>query len=105
MKFWVDDIRSSPAGFKWIQSVDEFIWWYEHRSTETGLDSIEVIDLDHDAGDWSCYGGDYIKIIDYLEYRGAFTEPIIFRIHTMNPVGRNNIQRSISKYPLWKIES
>ena len=79
---------------------------YEHRRTEIGLDAIEEIDLDHDAGDWAGCGGDYIKVIEYLEYRGAWIEPIKFRIHTMNPVGRENLKRAILKYaPRWTLEN
>ena len=33
--------------------------------------SIQVIDIDHDAGEYSQYGGDYIKLLDWLEEPGA----------------------------------
>lgn len=104
MKLWIDDIRPSPEGYKWIQSVDEFIWWFEHRSESDELSQIELIDLDHDSGIWNNYGGDYIKIIDYLEFKGMNNHSITFKIHSMNPVGRMNMERAILKHPKWKLE-
>jgi putative Mg2+ transporter-C (MgtC) family protein len=49
---------------------------------------IELIDIDHDAGDYANDGGDYIKLLDLLEETGR-SYPI--RIHSMNPVGRENM--------------
>lgn len=56
---------------------------------------IEMLDLDHDLGDYAMYGGDAIKILDYLAERETFY-PI--RIHTANPVGRANMERMIERY-------
>ena len=55
---------------------------------------IEVLDLDHDAGQYSCFGGDYIKILDWLEKTGR-NYPI--RIHSANPVGVQNMRRIIQR--------
>ena len=55
---------------------------------------IELIDLDHDAGDFAQYGGDYIRILDWLEETGR-NYPI--RIHSMNPVGGENMRRIIQR--------
>jgi hypothetical protein len=54
----------------------------------------EVIDLDHDAGDFARAGGDYIAILDWLEETGR-NYPI--RIHSMNPVGVENMRRIIQR--------
>ena len=51
-------------------------------------ETIELIDLDHDAGDYVNDGGDYIKLLDWLEETGR-NYPI--RLHSMNPVGVANI--------------
>ena len=59
------------------------------------LTAIEVIDCDHDLGDYYPDGGDGIKLIDWLAERGTYY-PI--RLHTMNPVGRDNMQRTIDRY-------
>jgi hypothetical protein len=59
---------------------------------------IEIIDIDHDAGDYANDGGDYIKLLDWLEETGR-NYPI--RIHSMNVVGRENM-RAIIRRNGWK---
>ena len=58
------------------------------------VDMIELIDLDHDAGNYHILGGDYIRILDFLEETGR-NYPI--RIHSMNPVGVENMRRIIER--------
>ena len=55
---------------------------------------IELIDIDHDAGDYAIFGGDYIRLLDWLEETGR-NYPI--RIHSMNPVGVANMRAIIQK--------
>ena len=55
---------------------------------------IELIDIDHDAGDFACDGGDYIKLLDWLEETGR-NYPI--HIHSANPVGVQNMRRIIER--------
>lgn len=62
------------------------------------LDKVEVIDIDHDAGDFVYDGGDYIKLLDWLEETGR-NYPI--RIHSMNVVGVANM-RAIIERNGWK---
>jgi hypothetical protein len=57
-------------------------------------DKIELIDLDHDAGDYAKHGGDFINILDYLVAAGR-NYPI--KLHTMNPVGRENMRAIIRR--------
>ena len=94
MKLWVDDVRPAPEGYIWCKSVSDAksaIRIYE----ETLEDTIELIDLDHDAGDYARFGGgDYIKILDWLEETGR-NYPI--RIHSMNPVGVANMRAIIKR--------
>ena len=59
---------------------------------------IELINIDHDAGEYAKYGGDYIKLLDWLEATGR-NYPI--HIHSMNPVGVENM-RTIIKRNNWK---
>ena len=115
MKIWVDDIRPAPDGYRWCKSVNETIRLI--NSSEAGVNrcmdnghkcfldhdypgrtacyqhaedwEIEVIDLDHDAGDYAADGGDFIKVLDWLEATGRDSYPI--RLHTMNHVGRQNV--------------
>jgi hypothetical protein len=55
---------------------------------------IELIDIDHDAGDFFQDGGDYIKILDWMEVTNR-NYPI--HIHSMNPVGIENMCRIIQR--------
>lgn len=97
MKLWIDDIRPAPPNYKWRKSVNSAIRLIKdmERFNETfNLDPIEVIDIDHDAGDFSYDGGDYIKLLDWFEETGR-NYPI--HIHSMNPVGIKNMRRIIKK--------
>ena len=96
MKLWVDDVRPAPKGYVWAQSVmmAQAIIKVNEREDE----QIELIDIDHDAGDFVCDGGDYIKLLDWLEETGR-NYPI--RIHSMNPVGVANM-RAIIKRNGWQ---
>lgn len=93
LKIWVDDVRPAPEGYIWLKSVNE-VKKYLADPHILGNYEISLIDLDHDAGDYAKDGGDYIKILDYLEmvgYDGAI------RIHSMNPVGVQNMRNIIQK--------
>lgn len=126
MKLWIDDVRPAPEGYKWEVSVNEakvaillsensvtccqswidllqspayndgvgfeqYIEDWKHRLEK---DRIELIDIDHDAGDEAYDGGDFIKLLDWMEQTGR-SYPI--RIHSMNPVGVENMRRIIQK--------
>ena len=93
MKLWVDDVRPMPEGYTHhAYSVDAAIMMID-TAEEIG-DEIELIDFDHDAGDFAKYGGDFINILDYLAAAGR-NYPI--RLHTMNPVGRENMRAIIRR--------
>ena len=100
MKLWIDDIRPAPEGYVRCKSVNEAIASIitsEGRSCNKPTPvteifpnmswNIELIDIDHDAGD---YGPpDYIKLLDWLEETGR-NYPI--HIHSQNVVGRMNME-------------
>lgn len=107
IKIWVDDERERPEDYDWwlkttisvIATIeDEFCW---HPNQEI------VLSLDHNCGDYKEYGGDYIKVLDYLDERcnahpySKFTRfiknNISFHLHTANPVGKANMRRIIQK--------
>lgn len=100
MKLWIDDVRSAPNGYRWIKSVNEAkqsICDYEIMHKFSGGKAfyrIDLIDLDHDAGDFAYDGGDYIKLLDWLEETGR-NYPI--HIHSANPVGIANMRRIIKR--------
>lgn len=93
VKIWVDDIRPVPQGYEGTKSVEETIALIEEIEEAGG--EVELLDLDHDLGDYAEFGGDAIKILDYLAERETFY-PI--EIHTANPVGRANMERMIERY-------
>ena len=92
MKLWIDDIRPAPEGYEWISSVNMAITAIE--LWEDLPEGIELIDIDHDAGDFACDGGDYIKLLNWLEETGR-NYPI--RIHSMNSIGVQNMRRIIER--------
>lgn len=112
MKLWIDDVRPAPEGYIWVRTVNEaknFIISLE--SYEDGsLDELDfywlddytpgplLLDIDHDAGEFAVDGGDYIKLLDWLEETGR-NYPI--RIHSMNPVGVQNMRAIIQRND-WK---
>ncbi len=94
MKLWLDDVRPKPDNFTHhaysVDAAKMMICFAERRG-----DLIETIDCDHDMGDMAVYGGDGIKLLDWLVKRETFY-PI--KLHTMNPVGRTNMQRMLDRY-------
>ena len=100
MKLWVDDVRPAPGtlsdGWIWITEVNAAKRYIEimERGVEKGHEGITLIDIDHDAGVFASEGGDYIKLLDWLEETGR-NYPI--RIHSMNPVGVQNMRAIIQK--------
>lgn len=88
MKLWVDDIRPAPSGYDfWSYSVN-------NAKDIIKFNDIQLIDIDHDAGDYAYDGGDYIKLLDWLEETGR---NIPIRIHSMNHVGVQNMRMIINK--------
>ena len=103
MKLWIDDLRPAPAGYTWVKTVNDAKWYIESAEEieeifPTGTPVIKLIDIDHDAGDFVSNGGDYIKLLDWLEETGR-NYPI--RLHSMNPVGVQNMRVIINKNS-WK---
>lgn len=60
-------------------------------------DDTILINLDHDSGDYFDDGGDYIKILDWLEEEGIVDIGYFFHLHTMNVVGAENMRRIIKR--------
>ena len=99
MKLWIDDVRPAPEGYIWLKTVNDAIRYIEiygdYLDFDNNLvDMIEIVDIDHDAGSYACYGGDYIKLLDWLEETGR-NYPI--HIHSMNSVGIENMRRIIQR--------
>lgn len=103
MKLWIDDVRPAPnLTYVWVKSVDdaktvivcaEMINLKNAELTNIPV-PIEFISVDHDAGEYANNGGDYIKLLDWLEETGR-SYPI--HIHSANPVGVQNMRRIIQR--------
>jgi len=91
LKIWLDDIRPAPEDYVQCKSVNEAITVIKENK------NIEVIDLDHDLGDFAKDGGDAICLMDYLVENELFYK---LNFHTANPVGLTNMKRMYSRY--WK---
>ena len=124
MKLWIDDVRPAPEGYIWCKSVVDaiaciglfervlFNYQWEIDTAKfpqlhCGLElitenikksmkehEIELIDIDHDSGIFYSDGGDYIRLLDWLEETGR-NYPI--HIHSQNPVGVENMRRIIQR--------
>ena len=86
MYLWVDDLRDPPKDgndWLWARSVREAetaIMLYERQSSQDAIH----IDLD------------YIEILKWLERQQLPDTGYTFHLHTMNPVGRDNMRAIIN---------
>ena len=110
LTLWIDDVRPAPEGYdEWAHSVNEakqlILEWeefYRRIAENFGQEwKIELIDIDHDAGDYANDGGDYIKLLDWLEERGIVDLGYFFHLHSKNPVGIQNM-RAIIEHNGWR---
>lgn len=102
-KIWVDDVRDMPDGYDYQSyTVDNAI---ARIKEGYHFNDILEISLDYDAGDYVWGGGDYIKILEWLEHkrlrdiewRNYIRDNMTFHLHTADPVGRENMRRIIQK--------
>lgn len=113
MRLWIDDVRPAPEGYIWAKSVNEaktiisqyvkfirslfFSNTYDSKLIAHLINFLrenDVLDIDHDAGGFAGDGGDYIKLLDWLEEKEYYF-PI--HIHSQNPVGAENMRRIIRR--------
>lgn len=94
-RIWLDDVRECPSGFVWFRSVDGFVNWCLHCHVGMDFSDVDVVDADHDAGEYAAFGGDYVRAFDWLEANGA--RNVTVRVHSMNPVGRENVERLVRR--------
>lgn len=89
---WLDDVRPTPSGFYGVRSVNEAKVAIMRAEA---MNMTVYLDLDHDLGDYAKDGGDGIELIKWLIETERFY-PI--SLHTMNPVGRDNMRALIERY-------
>lgn len=109
-KLWVDDMRKPPEGrflyelsdseWLWCRSVNEAIIAIRMYDRSYNAETI-LIDMDHDSGTYQNDGGDYINILKWLEGCGMVDTGYFFHIHSMNPVGVQNM-RNIIEHNGWR---
>lgn len=97
MKLWIDDWRPAPTGFFPCETTNQAIATIEILRKRNR--PIELISIDHDAGSFAYDGGDYIKVLEWMEENEINDIPI--HIHSMNPVGVQNM-RAIIRRNGWK---
>lgn len=101
MKLWIDDVREAPVGYLWCKSTRDAL----RKIVLEYPNEIELIDLDHDAGDYATDGGDFIEVLKELERLSRMNKMdfshIKFRLHSANPVGVQNM-RAIIEANGWK---
>ena len=104
---WIDDLRDPPmhADTKYMiaRSVNQAKALLELAEKDAWEDKIDYISIDHDAGVYATAGGDYINLLNFLEYRQHTDNGKIYpiEIHSMNAVGCVNM-RAIIERNGWK---
>jgi hypothetical protein len=93
VNIWLDSVREAPEGYIGTRSVNETIALIRKIEEKRAL--IEKIDLEHDLGEFARFGGDGIKLLDFLVMIEKYV-PI--NIHTANPVARRNMEKMLERY-------
>ena len=104
---WIDDLRNPPdrpdTEYLVARSVNEAKALLDLAENKAWTQPIDYISIDHDAGIYAAAGGDFINVLNFLEYRqhvhGGKVYPI--EIHSQNPAGVVNM-RAIIQHNGWK---
>lgn len=93
MKLWLDDVRKAPSGWMWAKNVGQAM-----QIIQAFVDSHlewEAASFDHDLGNDP--GGDAVKLVLWMAENDIWPEhrPAV---HSMNPVGRDNLLALIHRY-------
>lgn len=104
-KAYLDDVRETPIGYMRFYSVNSLFNFISSKIKAMGSYSndklIFHLDLDHDLGDFYADGGDGINLIKKLienGYNELKNVEFYFFLHTMNPVGKENMKALIDRY-------
>ena len=97
MRIFLDDERD-PVDSDWIvvRSVEEA----QKTCYDKSLGTITEISLDHDLGEGGT-GKDFVNWLicaDNAGQCGRLPDDVKFRIHTQNPVGRDNMAATLRGY-------
>lgn len=90
VRLWLDDLRAAPPGWVHVASVNGAIEVLKTRP-------VSLASLDHDLGVHAVNGGDGVALVDWMAEHGGWpTEGV--RIHSFNPIGAQNMLRTIDRY-------
>ena len=95
--FWLDDERKVPReimenpAYTTIFHFNSVNQMKEMILTIVSMEMIDqfIIDLDHDLGEYAWDGGDGIELMKWLLEEQIYPQ---VKLHTMNVVGRQNMQ-------------
>lgn len=99
MKLWLDDERDptcekiqekfgSCGDEHWVKNANDAIAYISQNI-------VESISLDHDLGENAGSGIEVANFIEEQAFLGKL-ERIEWRIHSMNPIGRKNMERALN---------
>lgn len=92
---WLDDERDPAqhncAGWEWIKDPGKLIATLQAESMANTF-----LSLDHDLGSGVMTGYDVIAWIEQQVLGGGREPPAGIRIHTQNPVGRQNMTAALN---------
>jgi hypothetical protein len=88
VKLWVDDEREAPEGWEWVASIEE-----AKAFLGSPFIRVEILSLDHDLGENKGTGYDLLK---WIHEKSCW--PAVVDLHTMNPVGRENMRAFLDRY-------
>ena len=100
---WIDDLRDPPnrpnEQYMIARSVNQAKALIELSEEDEWADKIDYISIDHDAGVYVAAGGDYINLLNFLEYRQHISNGRVYpiEIHSMNAVGCVNMRAIIER--------
>lgn len=88
-KLWLDDVRKPPT--------DDWVWCVNVQEAIELLceSSFDEISFDHDLGEEHT-GYDLACWIEEQALKGKL-KPLKWKVHSANPVGRENIKRAMEK--------
>lgn len=107
MKLFLDDMRKAPFGWELVKTADACITVLRTRK-------VDELSLDHDLAEEHYApstgyseppkqyrektGYDVVKWMVEQAAAGAFTWPPVVILHTLNPVGRENMRATIARH-------
>ncbi len=93
---YVDDVRKGHPEDESeivVKSVKEALYVIDYAIEVEA--NIELIDLDHDLGDYEPFGGDAVNLVYWLAEKELYY-PIT--VHSSNPTGKANIMAVVERY-------